>query len=300
MKLFFIISALVISLCISVLIFFGSEVVNIVSRDSDACSQRDLVYQSETDLQFDLYYSGLSGVCDESSGQRGIAPPTVVFVYGGSWRSGEKETYKFVADFLTSNGYNVLIPNYRLFPEVAYPEFIEDVETFFLWLADHGDELEVNLDQIFVMGHSAGAFNAAMYLFNDAYKKPFLFDGFIGLAGPYDYFLPATEDKSYYAVFTQNGEHNNSDVALPAQLLPNQSLSAILSRALILHGGDDTVVTTRNPENIAPRLKQSGVETKTRIYDGVSHVRLVSGLADIPLLRFEVQDDVLQFLRNSH
>ncbi len=274
--------------------FFGSELLNAASYDAESCAEIDITFDVNADLQLDVHYSGVSGVC-EIEGETISSPPTVVFVYGGSWRSGEKETYQFVADFFTSNGFNIVIPDYRLFPEVAYPEFLKDIETFFHWLADNNDALKLNTDEVFVIGHSAGAYNLAMYLVNDDYQKPFRFEGFIGLAGPYDFFLPATEDKDYHAVFTQNGDFNNTD-SLPAQLLPSDSLSHVLNKALILHGAGDSVVSTKNPKNILPGLRQSGIEANIKMYEGIGHVRLVSGLAIVPLLGFEIQQDVLKFL----
>jgi len=128
-------------------------------------------------LKLDIY-SGVSGACDESAG-RLVETPTVVFIYGGSWRSGDKAVYKFVADFLTSNGYNVVIPNYRL-----HPEAVDDLERFFTWLADEDNELKLDLEHLYIMRRSAGGYNSATYLFNDKYNKPVQLDGFIGLAGP--------------------------------------------------------------------------------------------------------------------
>ncbi|NOX26638.1 MAG: hypothetical protein GXP21_00345 [Gammaproteobacteria bacterium] len=70
----------------------------------------------------------------------------------------------------------------------------------------------------------------------------------------------------------------------------------MLEKALILHGDEDHVVTPRNPKNISPRLMRSGVETEYKLYPGIGHIRLISGLANLPGLHFDVQDDILQFL----
>src|SRR4051812_41642846 len=49
------------------------------------------------------------------------AKTVIVFFYGGSWQNGSKDDYRFVGQALTSKGYTVVIPNYRLYPEVYYP-----------------------------------------------------------------------------------------------------------------------------------------------------------------------------------
>ncbi len=52
--------------------------------------------------------------------------PVVVFFYGGSWRGGERADYLFAAEALTSRGYVAIVPDYRLFPDVRFPAFVED------------------------------------------------------------------------------------------------------------------------------------------------------------------------------
>jgi acetyl esterase/lipase len=53
---------------------------------------------------------------------RGTAgAPVVVFFYGGKWQYGAKESYRFVAATLASRGYVVVVPDYRLYPEVKFP-----------------------------------------------------------------------------------------------------------------------------------------------------------------------------------
>src|SRR5215212_9952176 len=51
---------------------------------------------------------------------------TVVFFYGGAWRQGDKADYLFLGQALASRGIGVVIADYRLFPDVRYPAFIQD------------------------------------------------------------------------------------------------------------------------------------------------------------------------------
>jgi len=52
--------------------------------------------------------------------------PVLVFVHGGSWDSGSKGIYKFLAEGFTRSGYDVVVPNYRLYPEAKFPNFLQD------------------------------------------------------------------------------------------------------------------------------------------------------------------------------
>ena len=63
--------------------------------------------------------------------------PVVVFFYGGSWQSGRRQDYSFVAQALTSRGCVVVIPDYRLYPEANFPAFVEDGAAAFAWVHEH-------------------------------------------------------------------------------------------------------------------------------------------------------------------
>src|ERR1044071_9686307 len=53
------------------------------------------------------------------------AAPVVIFFYGSAWQSGYKELYRYVAKALARRGYVAVIPDYRIYPEVCYPEFLD-------------------------------------------------------------------------------------------------------------------------------------------------------------------------------
>ena len=63
--------------------------------------------------------------------------PVIVFFYGGGWECGERGQYRFVAETLTRHGYVVVIPDYRVYPEVRFPAFIEDGARAVRWARDH-------------------------------------------------------------------------------------------------------------------------------------------------------------------
>ena len=95
--------------------------------------------------------------------------PVVVFFYGGHWRSGERGDYLFVGEALASRGFLALIPDYRLHPEVRFPAFLEDGAKAVRWALSHAAEHGGDPGRLFLMGHSAGAYNAAMLALNPAY-----------------------------------------------------------------------------------------------------------------------------------
>jgi len=83
--------------------------------------------------------------------------PVIVFIHGGSWDSGSKDIYKFLAEGFTKDGFDVVVPNYRLYPEASYPGFIEDNA-----LAVAATAKRFPNRPIALMGHSAGGYNVLM------------------------------------------------------------------------------------------------------------------------------------------
>ena len=149
---------------------------------------RDIAYGAGPRRMLDIYRPQ----------QAGAALPVVVFIYGGSWQTGSRTDYKFMAANLARRGLVVVVPDYRLSPEIAFPAFLTDCADAVVWtmrnIADHGGDPR----NLFLMGHSAGAYNVAMLALDPQYLAAAggsrdAIAGTIGLAGPYD-FLPIEED----------------------------------------------------------------------------------------------------------
>ena len=57
----------------------------------------------------------------------------IMFIYGGSWRSGERSNYRFIAQRFVSQGYTTIVPDYRLYPEIQFPAFVDDIAKAIVW-----------------------------------------------------------------------------------------------------------------------------------------------------------------------
>jgi acetyl esterase/lipase len=120
--------------------------------------------------------------------------PVVVFFYGGSWNSGDRGDYAFVGEALASRGIVAVLADYRLYPQVRYPLFLEDSAQAVAWTRAHIRAFSGNPQRLYLMGHSSGAYNAAMLALDPSLlgavgMSSKDLSGWIGLAGPYD-FLP--------------------------------------------------------------------------------------------------------------
>ena len=216
--------------------------------------------------------------------------PTVVFIYGGSWNSGSKAMYPFVAATLARAGAVVIVPDYRLYPQVTYPDFLTDCALATAWTQAHAVSLGGSAD-VFLMGHSAGAYNAMMVGLDGSWLRhaggnPAAIAGIIGLAGPYD-FLPIT-DPDIIPIFPQAGPATQPITYAGAGNPP----------LLLLAGQDDTQVRPRNTKALAARVAAAGGQVEAIYYPGIGHIGLVIAIAPILQWRAPVLRDVLAFVRS--
>ena len=216
------------------------------------------------------------------------ASPVVVFFYGGGWRKGAKENYEFVASSLTESGYAVVIPDYRVFPGVVFPGFVDDGAQAVAWVLNNAAQYDLDPDRVFLMGHSAGAHIAALLSLDQRYLAKHGIEvgrirALIGLSGPYD-FLPI-ESGYLLDVFPEESR---------AASQPVNFVTAAAPPTLLIHGEDDDIVDPANSESLAERLSQHGVDVRMRLYDGAGHAKIAVALA--PALDF--MGDTLEDSRN--
>ena len=220
--------------------------------------------------------------------------PVVVFFYGGSWQTGNKNGYRFVGEALASRGITAVLPDYRLYPNVRFPAFIDDGAAAVAWTKRHIGAYGGNACHLFVAGHSAGAQIAAMLATNarylaDAGASIHDLSGFIGLSGPYD-FLPIT-DPVLQKIFAPKLNGPNTQ--------PIHFVNGDEPPMLLLHGGADTTVLPKNTTNMAARVRQACGSAEVKIYPGVNHVMLIAPLAWVLRLAGDELDRIADFV-NLH
>ncbi|MGV6858445.1 MAG: alpha/beta hydrolase [bacterium] len=196
----------------------------------------------------------------------------VVFVYGGAWKKGSKGDFEFVAHALTGLGHPVIIPDYRLFPTVHFPDFVEDVAGAIAYIDAHGQQiLGETSNRYILMGHSAGAHTAALLATDKSYlQKHSLYaklKALIALSGPYD--LPL-DDPEVEPIFVG---------ATAQQAKPIKNVHGDMPATLLLHGLDDKRVLPMHTERFAATLEKAGVPAESHLYGDVGHVDIIAGLA---------------------
>ena len=219
------------------------------------------------------------------------AADVVVFYYGGRWQYGSKDQYAFVADAFTEKGIITVLPDYRLFPEVDWRDFVKDGAKAYDWVVKNIEKFNGNPKRIFVMGHSAGAHISAMVaadvsLLNNRSERPC---GFLGLAGPYD-FLPI-RDADIVRVFSSAKDLRNTQ--------PITYINHDDPVMLLMHGSDDVSVKPSNTYQFAERIEKVGGSVSTKIYAGVDHIDILISLSSTFRHVSPVLNDSVTFMKKT-
>lgn len=198
--------------------------------------------------------------------------PVVVFFYGGRWTTGRKEDYAFVGTALAEQGFVVVIPDYRKYPAVKFPAFVEDGAKAVAWTKRNIARYQGQPEQIFVMGHSAGAHTGALLASDARYGVRDDIRGFAGLAGPYQ-FTPEEPDLQ--------------DMFGPPSKYPQMQVTTFINGKeppmLLLWGEGDTTVGRFNHEKLASRIQATGGQVQVKTYPNVDHIQIIGAFT--PFLR---------------
>jgi len=195
--------------------------------------------------------------------------PLLVFIHGGSWQEGSKDIYKFLAEGFTSEGFDIAVPNYRLYPDAVYPQMLEDSAKAVAYVAKQFPNRP-----LVIMGHSAGAYNALMvglnksYLLSEAVSVCDRVSGIVSLAAPTGIY--ELKEEPLITIFPSRFQ--GSDAPLSYANAPSPAL-------FVMNGADDTTVGPKNAEQLAAKVTTRGGKAELKIYDGVDHTEAVQFLS---------------------
>ena len=249
------------------------KTLNSLVPDSGFNVTKDIAYGDDAREKLDVYVP----VADSKTATTNTVAakrPLIVFFYGGNWQSGDRGGYKFVAEALTAQGFVVVIPDYRLYPQVKFPELMVDPASAVQWAKQHAAEYGADPQRVFVGGHSAGAHLAAMLTLNEEYLakvglKPADLSGMFGLAGPYD-FLPLTSD-TLKIIFGPEDQRWKSQ--------PINFVTGKNPPMLLLVGLKDNTVWPRNSFHLADKIKAKGGAVQVGEFADYGHIDMVAKLA---------------------
>ncbi len=242
---------------------FGLRVINTLARTADY-EVVEVTYGAGEREKFDWYRTA-----DKS--------PTVIFYYGGNWRSGRKQDFRFVADTLCGMGVNVVVPDFPLYPSARFGAILASAVA----AANHFMQVVDPEARVILMGHSSGAQKAALLALDDKLiVERHRLLAMIGLAGPYDFF-PFSED-DHWDLFGPEEHYPRSQ--------PVNYVRADAPPLYLLHGRDDIRVRRGHSKSLMEKQQAAGGQAAREVYDGMGHVDAVVSFSRIhrrnnPLIR---------------
>ena len=269
----------------------GADVLNALATLRGHQGASGVAYGELPEQRFDVFVPGTSmAEADKATGT-----PLVVFLYGGSWSMGSRRDYRFAGQALAARGFTVMVPDYRLYPQVRYPDFLKDCAQAVRYALEHARDLGADPRRVFLFGHSAGAYNAAMLALDPRWLRavghaPDELAGWVGLAGPYD-FLPI-HDPGVKLVFDWPGTSPDTQPINHVDDLP-RPLPAFLGAA----PGDEVVRPTRNSLALMEKMAARGTPVTFRSYEHANHALLVGALSWPLTAIAPVLDDTVAFMR---
>ena len=241
--------------------------------------------------------------------ETGTGHPVIVYVYGGSWSSGNKELYAPAAQRLLPNGFVLVIPDYTLHPRAGFPRQTEEIAAALAWTLDHVADYGGDPRRVVLVAQSAGAQISGLALLEPHWLAAYGRSasdvrGFVGISGVYD----------FEALVSYHGANKRAHALLKAVLggedkaglaSPIRYVSAQTPPALLIHGDADTTVPIEVGREFHERLTAAGVPSEFITYPGAGHAdilfralteqppRLINHIADFVWRTTQLPEDRL-------
>jgi acetyl esterase/lipase len=218
--------------------------------------------------------------------------PVIVFLYGGRWKYGSKDDYLLIGNTFARRGWITVIANYRLYPAVLFPAWVDDGASVVGWTVRNIERFGGDTSRIIVVGHSSGAHTVALLALDEHYLRaagvpPGRVRGFVSIAGPVDTTWTARD------VQRLMGPRDGWPATYPVTHIDGSE-----PPLLLMHGDADDVVSDGNSVRLASRIRERGGCVDLHIYHGVGHIDIAGLLAFPAVGSAPVLEDLARFVRD--
>lgn len=189
--------------------------------------------------------------------------PLFVFIHGGYWQMGEKESFAVFAEGPCANGINVASVGYTLAPEARLRTIVEEIRQALTFLAGHAQDFGFDPTRIFVGGWSAGGYLATMMLDHPAIK------GALSISGLYE-----LEPIALCYV----NELLHLDDAEVASLSPLRHVDEGLAPIRLVAGADELPDVRGQSEEYIAEAKKAGMSISLRLLEAHNHFTIMEEL----------------------
>ncbi|MEH2203183.1 MAG: alpha/beta hydrolase [Nostoc sp.] len=266
----------------------------LVNAQADVKVDLSGIDESEKTITVDGYSIALNIVRPE--GVKGTLP-VFIFIHGGGWVLGDYPTHKrMVRDLVVLSGFAAVFVNYTRTPDAQYPQAVNEIYAATKWVAEHGEEINVDGKNLAVVGNSVGGnMTAVTTLMAKAKGGPqiklqilmwpivdanFETDSYQQFGEKR--FLTTSLMKWMYDLYTTDLEKRKEIYASPLQATVEQLKG--LPPALIQVAESD--ILRDEGEAYGRKLDEAGVKVTTVRYNGMIHdFGLLNGLAEVPAVR---------------
>lgn len=204
----------------------------------------------------------------------------VIFIHGGSWSSGKKETYWWLGRNFAKKGLVTAIINYPLAPNAAYKEMALASAKAVKWVRDNISRYGGDSERIFLMGHSAGAHLCELINADHQYFSK------VGIVNPVrglilndafgldmDEYLTKAEKADSYTDFlrTFSAEKKNWQLGSPLYYVKN-----IKNPHLIFYGSKTFPAIQLQSTRMEKLLKAQHTSVELEVIEGKRHVGMMA------------------------
>ena len=261
-----------------------------------APSYKDVPYLSTTHPEFDKERHILDIYLPDHLTQK---TEVVIFVHGGKWKVGHKNTYRFLGKKLAKHNIVTVVINYRLSPVAQnYATMAMDCANAVKWVYEHIEEYGGDKNKIYLFGHSSGGHLCALIASNNKFidttgitnpiKGCILFDPF-GLN--IDRYLKAApkKDEWMYDIFTK-------DPILWKDAAPVNFIKTDTLRYLIYVGGNSPERIQQDAELFYEAAASKKKEIRLTTLYNAGHLTILFQLYNT---RHRLYKEIVAFLHNE-
>ena len=241
------------------------------------------------------YGSAPKQVLDVVSSGKCKNSPVIVFAHGGSWRWGQKDYHRTIGQQFARSGIVFTTIDYRLYPDVRFPSFPQDVALSVQWVRENISKYGGDRNRIFLMGHSAGAHSVSLVGLDPKYLQELgggldWIKGVIPMACPFEF--DPSKEFLYRDLFPRD-----LDVT---KLMPmGIPLEGNIPSFFIMQGGLDPIIRNDSALEFARKVEKAGGRAQVKLYRTHGHFSLVRRTTSWHIWPSPLLKDVVSFIESE-